>query len=102
MDAQLSTEEQLMVLKDMTRRLGVLHEAQLQQIKYWFFMLYSEVSKFEIIFDNEHSALTYKVIAVKNVEEFKNNKNFNTLSEYIKFLLGQRFVTKVEYVEEGR
>lgn len=102
MDEQLSTEEQLIMLRDMTKKLNVLHEAQVLQLKYWFFMLYSEVSKFEIVFDPDRAMVTYKVIALKNVEEFENNKNLDTLRGYIRFLLGQRFGTQVEYVKEGR
>ena len=98
----LNSEEQFAVLRDLTNRLHVLHEAQIIQLKYWFFMLYSEVSKFEITFDPDSSTLTYKVLSVKNAEEFANNKNLGTLNEYVQFLLGKRFVTKVINGEEGR
>lgn len=99
----LSTEEQLILLRDMTKKLNVLHEAQVVQLKYWFFMLYSEIEKFEIVFDPDRSTLTYRIFAIKNIEEHVNNKNFDTLEKYIKFLLGERFRLRVEHAtEEGR
>lgn len=96
MDSELALQEQLLMLKDMTNRTGVMHEAQVIQLKYWFFMLFPEVDKFEIMFDPDKSTLTYKVLSVKNAEEYSNNKNFNILSEYIKFLLGTRYTLRVE------
>lgn len=96
MDGELTTKEQLIMLRDLTNRTGVLHEAQVMQLKYWFFMLYPEVSKFEIIFDPEQSVLIYKVLSVKKEEDYRNNSNFNQLNEYIKFLLGARYILRVE------
>jgi hypothetical protein len=90
-----SLKEKILLLRDMTRRTGVLHEFQVENLKYWFFMLYSEVDKFEIMFDFEKSTLTYKVLSTKDSEAFHKNNNFNTLSEYVKFLLGQNTVVKV-------
>ena len=96
MDAELNTKEQLLLLKDLTERTGVLHEAQVLQLKYWFFMLYPEVSKFEIMFDPEDSTLIYKVLSVKDEEQHRNNNNFSYLKEYVKFLLGTRYILRVE------
>lgn len=92
---KLDETEQLMVLRDFTQKTGVLHEAQVMHLKYWFLML-TNATDFEIEFQPDSSKVIYRVLKTKGKKPENYNKNLNQLSEYVKFLLGTRYSTVVE------
>lgn len=91
----LDIKEQLILLKSLTNQTGILHEAQVMQLKYWFIGL-TNASKFTIGFDPEKAKIIYKVSEIKGKPPKDIDKNLNTLTEYVKFLLGNKYSVEVE------
>lgn len=68
----LSIKEQLDYLRGMTIRLGVVHEAQVVQVKNWP-LLIAGVKKAESCIDADKHQVTYKLLDV-DAKQFKTGK----------------------------
>ena len=85
--------EQMMLLKETTKTTGVLHQAQIEQLKYWpIVLIYA--NRFEITFDYEAKTVIYEIAEWD--KNSKQAKNFNSLEAYIKVLLGKEYKTIVK------
>lgn len=57
---QLNTEQQLLALRSLTQQTGILHEAQVHQIKLWPFAVDPTLTANEAAVDLENKAVTYQ------------------------------------------
>lgn len=90
-----SVEKQIFFLKELTKRTGILHEAQINQLKFWFVCLTNAV-EFTISFDFDNSKIIYKVSKTDGPAPKNQNKNIDLLNDYVKVLLGSRYSVNIE------
>ena len=83
-------EKTLLSLKDMTFRTGVLHEAQISQLKIWGAALSPKSNSFEIKIDTNSGVVVYCFDKIK-----KNINIFKALNNSVKWLLGNEWTLKV-------
>lgn len=95
MEVLNETEEQLMLLKDLTERTGILHEAQILQLKMYPLVIFQNAKEVRLELDIEKKELHF-------VSKFKigNPKDFKVkceqLESYVKWLLGTNWIVRVK------
>lgn len=92
--------EQLCWLRDMTRRTGMLHDAQILQMKMWPRVLFEGCSKSQASVDVDSRSVVYEVhlkAAGKKQEALAE-----TLSDYTKNLLGSEWAVSVQVTAKGK
>lgn len=82
MTAKLSLKEQLDYLRGMTIRLGVLHEAQVLQIKNWP-LLIPGVKKAKSYINIEEKTVTYDCVFEKTVKKVNKNSKVYKMMEMV-------------------
>lgn len=92
-------EEQLIQLRDLTRRMGVLHEGQALQLRMW--LLVSAGSDFfkdyEIDYNFPSKVVTFKLIKADMKKAPSNlDKRFQALADNVGWLLGEDHSIKVK------
>lgn len=85
-DAKASTEEQLQLLKGMTVRTGMIHEAQALQLRNWPLLIPS-VSKAEARVDTENQTVTFACKAGRVYTNKKTKLLYKNISEWVRQLL---------------
>ena len=85
-------EFELMRLKDLTKRTGVIHEAQQIQLKMWALFLSPKKGSFKVRIDLDHSTVffEFKSLIKKYIEHYPQ-----ALARSVRHLLGSEWVTKV-------
>ena len=91
MEKPTSVSEQLILLKNITKLTGALHEAQLEQMKYWLYALIKDPIIFEIQIAQEKQQVTYLIKSEADIKE-----NLSCLNNWIKWLLGEEWEVKVQ------
>ncbi len=82
--------EQLLLLKGMTAVTGILHEAQVMQLKYWPLMLTHAIkADFSYNFDNKEVIFNLAETEGRTPKDFK--KKLGLLAKYTKTLLGDDY-----------
>lgn len=96
MDETLNdTYQQVLLLKDITRKTGCLHDTQILQMKIWPLVL-THATKTAFSFNSN------KKIVIYNLREFKGkkpkdfNKRLSLLRKYTKDLLGEEYQVKIK------
>ena len=79
---------QLVMLKDMTRRFGTLHEAQVLQLRLWPFTVNATLDNANAKVDIEGKRVEYVWTGSKMDLDKKYQFRLNTLNDNVKFLLG--------------
>ncbi|MDE2425727.1 MAG: hypothetical protein KGO96_07455 [Elusimicrobia bacterium] len=94
-DGKVSTEE-LIKLRDLTRRTGLLTEAQVNHLKYWPMIVDSCIVGCEAHFNYDKSELEYQMKVKEKVlpKDFENR--LKKLEEWSQFLLGNEYLIKVK------
>ncbi len=96
---EASLEEQLVLLKDWTRRMGVLHEAQILQLKTAPWGYFPTVKSFEVYPDLEkHDILFELKLDGKKPADFKNQ--CERVDNWIKWLLGDEWIVRVKVLKK--
>lgn len=93
-------EKQLLMLKDLTRRMGVLHEAQVLQLKMWPMTLFTHAKKTEERVNLESKEIDYDILQTKGKKPSDLKERFEALNEWTKWLLGDDWVVRVR--ERGK
>jgi hypothetical protein len=83
----------LVRLKDLTRRTGILHEAQVVQLEHWPHVLFN-ISEHETGVDSDQRVITF-VLAIKGKASKENHKHSKRLEAWVWSLLGDEWMTKV-------
>ena len=93
--SKLDWTAQLVMLRGMTQKLGVLHEAQALQLRLWPYTVDPSLDKSEAKVDLEAKVITF----VWNGSTLKIDKKYKerlqTLSDNVKFLLGEGWLIEV-------
>jgi hypothetical protein len=84
---------QLLRLKDLTRRTGILQEAQVVQLEHWPYVLW-DISEHETGVDSDQRAITF-VLALKKKPTTADKKAAKRLEAWVWSLLGDEWMTKV-------
>jgi hypothetical protein len=79
---------QLVMLKDMTRRFGTLHSAQVLQLRLWPFTVDTTLDNANAKVDIEGKRVEYVWTGSKMDLDKKYQFRLNTLNDNVKFLLG--------------
>lgn len=87
--------EQLLLLKNLTKKTGMLHEAQLAQLKAWPLAL-THAYKCQIVFDYESKNLTYILSELNGRKPKDFLKRMAMLSKWTKQLLGDEYLVTVK------
>lgn len=92
-----SKEQQLLQLRDLTSRLGVLHDAQVLQIKMWFLLSVEHCQSYTLEVDLDNSEIQYTITktqgAIKKDFEFRSQM----LAYSIKWLLGNDWIVRIKH-----
>ncbi len=87
--------EQLMVLREMTRTTGILHEAQVLQLKYYPLIL-THATRSEFHYDFENAIVIFNLKETKGSKPKQWTKRMETLAEYTQTLLGKEYTIQVK------
>jgi hypothetical protein len=87
--------EQLVQLKFLTRVTGILHEAQVYQLKMWPLML-THAMKSDVVFDYEGSIVIFNLLKTEGNPPENIESRFLELARYTKFLLGDEYSVVVK------
>ena len=90
---------QLAMLRGMTQKLGVLHEAQALQLRLWPYTVDPTLEKSEAKVDLEAKVVTFVWSGSTLKIDKKYKERLQTLSDNVKFLLGD--VWLIEVVLDG-
>lgn len=93
MSALSDINEQLMVLKGLTRTTGCLHEAQITQMKLWPVFLFPKI-KYEIRIDQEKKSIEYHLTFASKAPKSLQEK-LAELDRSLQWLLGLEWQLKV-------
>lgn len=85
-----------MMLRDLTNRLGALHEAQVLQLKMWPLVLFQHVKKCEERVNIEAREIDFVLLQTKGEVPKDFKKRCMTLAEWTKWLLGGDWVVRVK------
>jgi len=96
-DDKLSPE--LLSLRDLTRRTGILHDAQVTNLKYWPYVLF-EISDNQILPDDLRRVLIFNLRFTK--KKPKNVKDLSrTLEKWCWAILGEEYQIRVRDARSG-
>lgn len=99
MSAPEKLSPELMQLRDLTRRTGILHDAQVTNLKYWPYVLF-EISDHQILPDDLRRVLTFNLKFTK--KKPKNIKDLSrTLESWCWAILGEEYQIRVRDARSG-
>ncbi len=99
MSSEMSVQEQILALKMMTAQTGVLHEAQVLQLKLWPWTVFpKEITSYEIGVqpDPDKKYLEYRMIGHDKIKALPK-KGVVLLQSWVKNLLGQDWTVVVKF-----
>lgn len=91
-----SFQEQLVLLRDLTRTTGVLHDAQVLQLKLWPLVAVPHATASEFVFNWEDKEIDFRM-KVKGKAPKDLQKRLESLDESVKFLLGDDYLVRVRF-----
>lgn len=94
--ANAQHEEQLMLLRDLTRRTGAIHDAQVFQMKWWPMMLFTHAKKCEAQVDVEKQQVDYIILTTDGKAPSDMEERMKALCEWTHWLLGDEYVVRVK------
>lgn len=94
----LPTAHQLALLKDQTKRTGLMHEAQVVNLKWWGILLSPDGATVQVAWDTETSIMKY-IIDLSKAQDVDGLTPVarDALESWVKELLGENWALKVEY-----
>lgn len=99
----MSIREQLLLLRDLTRRTGVLHEAQLLNLKLWPLVIFPKASNSVIRIDPEKYTVEYTLTwKIKGKKDADFKKRAKLLGKSVRWLLGDYWQVTVDGFDLGR
>lgn len=94
--ADASHEEQLILLREWTAKMGVLHDAQVLQIKMWPLTLFTHAKKCEEQVNIEGKELNYVIVQTKGAAPKDIKKRYEALIDWTKWLLGKDWTVRIK------
>lgn len=92
MDADL---EQLMTLREMTRKTGLLHDAQVFQLKMYPLAL-TNATKVSIEYDYDKKNVIFNIIETQGRAPKEIKKKLDLICQWTKTLLGEEYSVKIK------
>lgn len=89
-------EKQLLLLRDLTARMGVMHEAQQLQLKMWPIVLFTHGQKFEEKVNIQDKEVDFIILQTKGKQPADMEKRFTALNDWTKWLLGDDWLIRVK------
>lgn len=86
--------DQLAVMRETTRRTGVLFEAQVLQLQNFPWVIFDNIDKLEVQFNHEQKILQY-VLKMENKKISKPKDRFKYLCTWVKELLGYEYTCRI-------
>jgi len=94
--------EQLVMLRNLTRLTGGIHEAQLFQLKLWPFLLYPKIKvKYELRIDQDKKIVEYLLHFPSKTAPKGIAKKLESLELDMQWLLGSEWILKVSVEKRG-
>lgn len=93
--AEASPEEQLMVLRAVTKTTEVIHEAQILQLKSWGRVAFDFMTSLEFEVDPESKFVEYRG-KIKGKLPKKATRRFEAVKRSVNWLFGDEWVTRVK------
>lgn len=93
----ITVEEQLLGLRDLSRKFKCLHELQVLQLKNWPFAIDPKIDKSTSTVDLEGKKVVYRWTGPKLVKDKNYDYRLSELARCVKFLLGGEFTLQVSY-----
>lgn len=94
--ASPTQEQQLLLLRDMTARMGVIHEAQVLQLKMWPLVLFGNVKKCEEHINIENREVNFVILQTKGKQASDFKQRCEALADWTKWLLGSDWIVRVK------
>lgn len=89
-------EKQLLLLRDLTQRMGVIHDAQQLQLKMWPIVLFTHGQKFEEHVNVEEKEVDFIILQTKGKKPTDLDERFKALNDWTKWLLGDDWLIRVK------
>jgi hypothetical protein len=89
-------EKQLLLLRDLTQRMGVIHDAQQLQLKMWPIVLFTHGQKFEEHVNVEGKEVDFIILQTKGKKPTDMDDRFKALNDWTKWLLGDDWLVRVK------
>jgi hypothetical protein len=89
-------EKQLLLLRDLTARMGVIHDAQQLQLRCWPIVLFTHGQKFEERVNIKEKEVDFVILQTKGKKPDDMEKRFQHLNEWTKWLLGPDWLVRVK------
>lgn len=95
--AEKDVEEQLILLRDLTARLGVLHDAQVFQLRMWPLVLFTHAKQVDLHIQMEDKEISFVIEKHKGKVPEDIKERYTALNDWTKWLLGDDWTVKVKY-----
>jgi hypothetical protein len=92
---EVEHEKQLLLLRDITRRMGVIHEAQQLQLKMWPIVLFTHAKKCETRVNVDAKEVDFVILQTKGAKP-DMEQCFAHLDDWTKWLLGPEWLVRVK------
>jgi hypothetical protein len=89
-----SALEQILLLRGLTKTTGILHEAQLLQLKLWPMVMISHATSSEAVFSYDDKSVVFNV-ATKGPKPKDLDKRLECLDDSVKMLFGDEYLVVV-------
>lgn len=94
----LSSGQQLALLREQTKRTGLMHEAQVLQLKYWPLVVGPDKVAVQLSWDTETMLVTYVLdLSICEDKDGLSPQARENLENWVKELLGKDWAVKVTY-----
>lgn len=80
-------QEELYLLANLTRRTGIIHDAQTLQLELWPFMLIESIVYNKISIDRESHSVLFEISITKKITKKKAKEAQEKLQEWIRVIL---------------
>lgn len=87
-------KEKILLLRGLTETTGILHELQINHLKYWWKAAFAKQAG-DINIDTNGKVVIFKKINDKRPKSFQQTAKF--LQESVKYLLGERWSIKIKH-----
>lgn len=95
-----ATYDELMKLRLLTERSGILHDAQVLQLKYWPYVVFA-IKEHQILLDDRKRILTFDLTFSKGVpKDFEQRAE--ALQNWVWDLLGPQFCIRLRNARNGK
>lgn len=89
--------EQLMMMREMTRRTGIMHESQMLQLKIWPRVLFQDSSKAEVSIDMVERSMYFRIAVDGSKSTAANGRKSaaERLDSFVKAMMGDEWHVEV-------